>query len=197
VDGETVILHLAHDYTDMPYLTQVLVGFHPSLAVENTTNKDLGGSVEILTNSTVSDGRYPSTASYGEAKPGYIVDMNHLQISMPTGVSLSVSQNVNALRIKPNSKGLFTVTLSVEIAGVLQDVTVTGQVKVLKRDKAGNPVRISVTLDDLTVPLDIGIPFALAPKESGVPQTDDPILWAVAVLLLSGLILVATRRKKS
>jgi hypothetical protein len=195
--GDLITLKLAQDAAGMPYQTQVLVKFLPTLAVENTTRSDAGGKVSIQLEEKVCDGRYPGTTAYGKAASGHIVDMDHLQISLPTGVSGSVKQNAQAVTIKPRAKGRFSVTISIEVAGETQRITLSGQVKILKRDGVGNPTKISVTLNGLPVPFDIGIPFIPAPDETGLPQTGDLIPWAVGVFLLSGLAVVLLRRKKT
>ena len=194
VNGGTVILRLADDPGDMPYFTEVMVDFYPTLAVENTTRKDAGGKVSIQTASVSADGRYPSVTAYGEAMNGYAIDMRSLQLSPPHGVSGTVPENTSSVPIKPDANGRFSTAITVMLAGEEKQITVTGMVEVLKRNDEHNPVKIAVTLDELPVSLDIGIPFARA---GSIPVTGDPIPWVVAAFVLSGLAMILFRRKKA
>ena len=186
-------LRLAEGYRGMPFLTEVKVGFYPTLAVENTAPGDQGGQVSIVTKSTAKDGRYPTVTAYGEARSGYAIDLRHLQLSLPNGVSDVYSANRTAVSIRP-SGGSFSAAITVPLAGREQEIAITGNVEVLARDDEGRPTKIAVTLNDLPVSLDIGIPFGRA---ESIPVTGDPIPWVIAGFALSGLVLILFRRKRS
>ena len=77
-------------------------------------------------------------------------------------------------------------------------MTVTGQVRILKRDEYGNPIQISLSLNHLPCSLDVGIPFVAAEIPSIIPQTGDMLAVALTVggVCLAALILLGVIRRK-
>jgi hypothetical protein len=203
-------LTLAQDYLNMPFRARVLVTFQPTLAVLNTTAEHAGGTVAIETANTIIDGRYVALIAYGTAQDKYAIDLSKLTLIVPTKDGGSDSDGMvllNALirtahaagsstivRISPNSAGRFSTTLNLNIGGANQDVTFSGTVKVLALDSNQNATRISISMDTLPAPLDIGIPFVLS---NSIPATGDPILGIAFVFAVSGIMLVLLGRKRT
>ena len=183
-------LILANDPSGMPYKTRVEVRFAPTIAVENTTLGDRGGKVWVRGGYTndVYDGRYDLTTVYGEAKDGWRVDLDHLQIGGIGAVSSSVMMNWNALTIP---SGGFTATLTLPLAGEDEQVSVPVSVNVLARDTYGNPTKVAITVAELPGCIDIGIPFKRAGNPAGIAQTGDPLVIALMIIALSGMGLAA------
>ena len=202
-EGDTRRLILADSAAGMPMRTRVEVAFRPTIAVENTTPGNRGGQVRVETGvySPVGDGleqRYPQTCVYGLADDAWMVDLSHLAIGVPGSQRGSYSENSAAVPLKLRSDGSFSAQVALMLAGQMETVTVTGKVKVLRRDANGNPKQISLTLDSLPANLDVGIPFATAEAPSEIPQTGDmlPVALTVGGTCLVGLILLAVLRRK-
>ena len=207
-DGVTT-LTLAEDYLDMPYRARVIVTFVPTLEVRNTTDKHIGGTVEIETPNAVFDGRFVALVTYGAAEKGYAIDLSKLTLIVPVNDDGSSSDGIvglnmlirsahaagssTSVRIRPNSAGRFSTTVNLNIGGANRDVTFAGKVTVLSLDKNQNATKISVTLDSLSAPIDIGIPFV---RSDSIPATGDPILGIAAVFVVSGIMLVLIGQKR-
>ena len=187
-DGVTT-LTLADDYLDMPYRTRVIVTYVPTLEVRNTTEKHVGGTVAIETTNAIFDGRFVALATYGTAEKGYAIDLSKLTLIVPVKDDASSV----SVRIKPNSAGRFSTTLNLNIGGTNQDITFTGKVTVLSLDKNQNATKISITLDSLSAPIDIGIPFI---RSDSIPSTGDPILGIAAVFVVSGFMFALIEQKR-
>ena len=203
VEGDTRRLILADDPADMPMLTHVDVAFQPTIAVENTTSGDRGGQVCVETGaySTVGDGldtRYAQTTVYGLANNQWMVDLKHLAVGVPGTQHGAYPDNLAAVPLNLQRNGSFSAEVTLELAGQMETVTINGQVKVLKRDKYGNPKQISLTVYDLPANLDLGIPFTTAHIPSDIPQTGDmlPVALTVGGVCLAGLILLAVLRRR-
>ena len=186
-------LLLSRDFLTMPIRTDVQVKFLPTIAVLNTTGRKAGGafvsaymvassaalSTAPATGGEVSvegghwdkreDGvadRYVEQTVYGKAANGYIVDFKNLSLSIPNGVR-APGQGV---RLNPKADGSFVVSLSTPLGGETPTVTVRGKVEVLQRNAKGEPLSVSVYIDDMPCPMDVGINFI----RSGEPgDTDD------------------------
>ena len=202
-EGDTRRLILADSAEGMPMLTRVEVAFLPTIAVENTTSGDRGGQVRVETGvySNVGDGleqRYVQKTVYGLADSGWMVDLDHLAIGIPGSQRGAYSENSTAVPLKLREDGSFSAAVAMELAGCMETVTVTGQVKVLKRDENGNPIQISLTVDSLPGNLDVGIPFETAKVPSTIPQTGDMLAVALTVggVCLEALILLGVSRRK-
>ena len=202
-EGDTRRLILADSAEGMPMLTRVEVAFLPTIAVENTTSGDRGGQVRVETGvySNVGDGleqRYVQKTVYGLADSGWMVDLDHLAIGIPGSQRGAYSENSTAVPLKLREDGSFSAAVAMELAGCMETVTVTGQVKVLKRDENGNPIQISLTVDSLPGNLDVGIPFETAKVPSTIPQTGDMLAVALTVggVCLAALILLGVSRRK-
>ncbi len=208
-EGGLSTLTLADDYLDMPYQTRVVVTFVPTLEVHNTTNQHIGGTVAIETPNAILDGRYVALITYATAEDGYAIDLSKLTLIVPiNGDGTNVNGVVGlgslirtahaagsgtSVRISPNSAGRFSATQNLNIGGANQDVTFSGKVTVLSLDKNQNATKISITLDSLPAPIDIGIPFV---RSDSIPSTGDPILGVAAVFVVSGLMLVLIGKKR-
>lgn len=206
VEGDTRVytLTLANAAEGMPYKTLVEVGFRPTLAVENTTPLDRFGTVMIEKKDAAYDGRYSAVTVKGYAESGYAVDFRHLQLGLPGSVSRGWAVNNSAVGIDVGYYGgRFSVTVRAELAGKTQSVPVTGTVVIDRRDVHGNPTEITITLDSLPVPLDIGIPFtrSLAPlrPRTGDDSADMGVLLAVCALSLAvgGAAFAVLRRSRA
>ena len=203
VDGDMRRLILADNPSDMPMLTHVDVAFRPTIAVENTTSGDRGGQVSVETGvySAVGDGldiRYAQTTVYGLANDQWMVDLKHLAVGVPGTQHGAYPENLTAVPLNLQRNGSFSAQVTLELAGQMETVTINGQVKVLKRDKYGNPKQISLTVYDLPANLDLGIPFTTAHIPSDIPQTGDmlPVALTVGGVCLAGLILLAVLRRR-
>lgn len=207
--GGVTTLTLADSYLDMPQRARALVTFVPTLEVRNTTDKHFGGTVAIETPNTILDGRYVALIAYGNAENDYAIDLTKLSLIVPAeeddssldGVvglnafirSAHAAGSSTSVRINPNSAGRFSTTLNLNIGGTNRDVTFSGKITVLALDKNQHATKISISMDSLSAPLDIGIPFI---RSDSIPATGDPILGIVSVFVISGCMLVLLGQKR-
>jgi len=208
--GGIYTLNLANSYVAMPCLTRVLVTYRPTIAAVNQTVNYSGGQVAVYNENPIKDGRYPALIAYADASSGYQVDLTNLQIILPNGEGSTSGKNKspfsliasamadtgtgsNNVTLKPNSKGEFTTLINANIGGITSAVSITGTVKVLSLDSNANPSKVSISLDNLPTALNIGFRFVTS---SAIPVTGDPIPWAIATFVFSGLMLIILRRKK-
>ncbi len=157
-----VVLYLSNRQEGMPYLNRVEVVFIPTIAVWNLTDNRLGGYVKL------SEGGYNpeyvgrlagGTEAAALADDGYYIDISEIRL----GRAGQTGTLINA-----DSNGRFTISLGEKTARSTASLNVTGSIAVLQSDSFGNPVEAAVTLDELMVPLDIGIIFKKAPEETTV-----------------------------
>jgi len=150
-----VRLVLSQHATNMPFSATVEVEFLPTLAVNNVTEDNAGGTVMVNgvgTASSDSDGvpdlggrPYVMALSvYGKPDEGYKVDWDYIVI-----------RNLNDLEgehvfVKPDADGYFTTQLKTQIADKDYTVEKTGRV---------TEGSIIVELDGLPVPLQIDLRF--------------------------------------
>ena len=192
-DG-AIILRLADTVDGMPYLNKVEVTFLPTIAVINTTAGSVGGQVKAETGSfsEVADGkgvqgekRYPVTRVYAKAEPGYMIDLSGLEIGNVNAIELRDTADAPATTFRRTRSaitksvlaldggGNFSVRLPYTIAGIDDDYAICGKVDVLQNGESGYPSVIAITLMDLPIPVDIGIPFVTAPKKVTSGDKDD------------------------
>ncbi|HWP51691.1 MAG TPA: Cna B-type domain-containing protein [Clostridia bacterium] len=163
-----VYLKLADSAESLPPQTSVAVNFLPTLAVENTTAGNLGGTVKVEggVENNRSDGvptqdghaRYAVTTVYGSALRGYQVDLKNLTIGLPTTSNGDTgSGNAQAVKLTLDTNGGFTASIPARINGILAPISVSGQVTVIGNAKS--PTGIRIDLNALSIALDIGIPF--------------------------------------
>lgn len=185
---ETIALNLAPDAEEMKKSTVVFVSFAPTLAVENITAESyIGGRVQVEGGTSAENGDglwnvdgkrpYKATTVSGTAESGYYVDLNSLTIGnlrlpvtpfMLRGWGI-IGDNVS---INPDENGRFTTTHTVVVAGVSEQVTVSGTVLVTEGTWE-KPTAVSIVLDELPIPLEIGIPFAPLNNGDGNGNTGD------------------------
>ncbi|NCC08113.1 MAG: Cna B-type domain-containing protein [Clostridia bacterium] len=207
----TITLVLAKDALGMTRRQRVDVSFTPTLAVENTTSDDKGGKVEVQGGvfSGVSDGRpdkdgsgrYEQTVVIGEASDGFMVDMNNITIGSPNTSGGDVKHNGDAVTIKPDANGRFSVQITTTLGGKTEKVNVTGIVVVIAKDIYGNPTQIKVALDSLPINLDIGVPFTTANIPAAtIAQTGDStnltLLYILLIVSGAAIICIAIYIKK-
>ena len=199
--GYTLIF--ANNILGMPRLTEVKVGYIPTIAGINISPYNNSGevSVENGTWSPTEDGvadRYSEEIVLEKSMDGYVADMNGIRIGVPG----DVSQGKGTL-IRPDGNGNFSVNLQVMLAGLPETVTITGRLVVTRRNPRGEPLAVSVILNNMPVPLDIGVSFI--PQRAvtaGTPQTGDVRDFAYYYALLGlgvmmmGTALLLLRRKK-
>lgn len=170
-------LRLANDTEGVPYLNRVFVGFTPTLAVINTSKEAGTGQVQVENGQLhfVADGkglhgegRYQEVKVYGKAENGYQVDLNDLSIGLVdtiAGIGLPNILTFNGkVTISLKEDRTFEETLKYEMAGVTGEYVLKGKVEILKTDSAGRPVEIALILENLPIPVDIGIPFVKIPS---------------------------------
>ncbi len=182
-----IYLKLADSAASLPPQTGVAVTFLPTLAVENTTDGNRGGTVKVEggVENNRSDGvpaqdghaRYLATVVYGSALSGYTVDYNKLTIGVPTTSNGDIgSGNNQAVKIKLGSNKSFTATVQTVLNGTAVSIPVSGRIEM----GAGNR-SIRVILNSLSIPLDIGIPFTYSsdggsetPTATSPPPSEKP-----------------------
>lgn len=193
-DDGAIVLRLANTVDGMPYLNKVDVTFLPTIAVINTTTGSVGGQVKAETGSfsEVADGkgvqgenRYPVTRVYAKADPGYMIDLSGLEIGNVNAIELQDAADATATTfgrtrsvitksvLTLDGGGNFNVRLPYTIAGEEDEYAICGKVDVLQNGKSGYPSEIVITLVDLPIPVDIGIPFAIAPKKETSGDKDE------------------------
>ena len=193
-DDGAIVLRLANTVDGMPYLNKVDVTFLPTIAVINTTTGSVGGQVKAETGSfsEVADGkgvqgenRYPVTRVYAKADPGYMIDLSGLEIGNVNAIELQDAADATATTFRRTRSvitksvlaldggGNFSVRLPYTIAGIDDDYAICGKVDVLQNGESGYPSVIAITLMDLPIPVDIGIPFVTAPKKVTSGDKDD------------------------
>lgn len=174
-DG-TVYLRLGSTPIGMPAYTAVDVLFVPTLAVENTTAGNRGGTVQIENGAenNQSDGvpaqdghsRYTATRIIGKAVNGYCVDIWNLTIGLPTTSNGDAGKgNFNAVKIQFDKNGRFTANIPTTLNGVQTTLQISGTVKLV--GPIGSYTEVEIILDALDIPLDVGIPFAYASDSGG------------------------------
>jgi len=201
--GDAVILVLSNDVEDMPRSVTVWVEFVPTLAVNNVTEGNAGGTVVVNcvngtgTPSNNADGvpalgagmPYIATSVYGVPSEGYEVDWEYIVIRNLN----DIEGKEGFVHVYPDENGYFETELTTHIAGDPETVVKTGIVK------EGS---IIVELDNLPVPLQIDLRFIPEGSRSDqggnqnyrgafMPKTG---LESIIVVLLFGLLtsLVAT-----
>ena len=217
MEGGEIQLVLAPEAAQMPRQTSVEVQFVPTLAVENTTPENQGGMVQTEDGapSGISDGvvevdghsRYVKRSVTGSVQSGWEVDLANLTVGLPGTLAGDTGANPEAVLLNPDANGRFLVEIYENIAGVETPVTVSGRIMV-EYDSQNRPVRVSILLDGLPVPLDLGIAFIKqapdVPDGNVTPDgvdTGDPLqpwLWAaiLAASAFAGFCLIKKRRKE-
>ena len=196
--GNTVLLVLSDDVTDMPFSVTIEVKFVPTLAVNNVTENNAGGTVVVNGGGTANNNAdgvpalgtgmpYIATSVYGKPDPGYRVDWDYVVIRNLNDLTGELGEPVFAI---PDVNGYFTTELDTWIAGRQERVVKTGRI---------TEGSIIVELDGLPVPLQIDLRFIpdtgtgggggsgiISDKDNngGLPRTG---VESVLVLLVLGL----------
>lgn len=171
----TVYLRLGNTPIGMPAYTAVDVLFVPTLAVENTTAGNRGGTVQVENGAenNQSDGvpaqdghsRYTAQRVIGKAVNSYYVDIHNLTIGLPTTSNGDVGNNLNAVKIQIDQDGRFTANIQTTLNGIKTTLPVSGTVKLI--GPAGQYTEVEIMLDALDIPLDIGIAFGYTSSSDG------------------------------
>jgi len=155
----------------MPREVWIIVEFLPTLAVNNVTEGNVGGTVMVNgvgTPSNNADGvpaindgvpYVMATSVYGKPDPGYKVDWDYIVIRNLNDLTGELGEPVF---VKPDANGYFTTQLQTVIAGRTETVQKTGRVY------EGS---IIVELNGLPVPLQIDLRFI--PDVPIISATDD------------------------
>ena len=183
-DG-SVLLILSNIVDGMPYLSKVDVSFKPTIAVINTTEENAGGQVRVENGqfSDTADKRYPETKVYAKADKGYRIDLSKIEIGNVDTIDMpvtaeSINMRAQALSDKKTlvlDKGkTFSIELPYTIAGREDQYTIKGKVTVLKKEMSGYPCEIAITLEELPIPVDIGVLFVKAPALPAPGSENEP-----------------------
>lgn len=181
-----IVLRLANYVDGMPYLNMVHVLFTPTLAILNTTPGHVGGQVKVENGQfhDSADGkglqgekRYPETKVYAKADDGYHVDLTNISIGnvdadgYQVNRSDKVTGNADTVGEESTETGgkviltldetkSFKAQLPYKMAGREDVFTIQGHIEVIESDESGNPSEIVMVLDDMPVPIDVGVLFA-------------------------------------
>lgn len=166
IDADQVVtIELTQDSSGMKEYTEVDVAYVPTLWMENTTKDETGtqtyegGTVKVVDGqndaSNMNSGDHQTerdvekTETYATPEENWYALADQVYIS-----SMGGTQHT----IVPDANGDFTQTIEVDANGdgSPESVEVKGRIS-----KAGDSV--SVVLDSLPVPIDVGIPFAQKP----------------------------------
>ncbi|MCL2866760.1 MAG: Cna B-type domain-containing protein, partial [Clostridia bacterium] len=156
-----ITLTFANHVLDMPRRVEVDVSFLPTIAVINTTPQQTGGQVHVengVWNSN-HDGignRYVEKTVHGKANDNFVVDLTQITVQSASGGFPAVKLNLSA-------NGSFKTQFITNLGGVNQVVPVEGRVLVNKRNANGQPIDITIMLDKLPCPVDLGILFLSVP----------------------------------
>ena len=204
-------LTLANNVVGMPRDVQVDVQFQPTLGAVNTSQATSGQvSVEGGAWSQSKTDRRVEKTVHGNASSGYIVDLSRITVGFPNTVTASSPGVV--LNLAANNT--FSTKINVYVAGQWETITVSGTVRINARNQYGNPTSVSVILDDLPVPLDIGICFTYEtagqgggrpPRPGDTPKTGDDrnfmlyyILGGMGVAMMAaGVVWILHEGKKN
>ncbi|MGN0376107.1 MAG: collagen binding domain-containing protein, partial [Suilimivivens sp.] len=190
-DG-TIILRLANTVDGMPYLSKVDVTFLPTIAVINTTAENAGGQVRVETGqfSDIADGkgiqgekRYPETKVYAKADKGYVIDLSEIEIGNvnaittkePAAMFRRLRAAFEKVKLTLDEQNAFRIQLPYTMADQNDSYALQGKIEILRTGENGAPTEIAMVLDDLPIPIDIGIPFVKEPEPvepSATPSTD-------------------------
>ncbi|MDL2232946.1 Cna B-type domain-containing protein, partial [Ruminococcaceae bacterium OttesenSCG-928-L11] len=171
-ESGAIKLVLAEDVDDMPRQTRIEVEFLPTLAVDNVTADNAGGTVMVEggTPHTDADGvpeyagtPYRALSVTGTAMNGYFVSTKRMAV-----------RNLNDLKgqsvlLDIGEDGTFSTLLPTVINGNPVTVAVTGRASYGK-DANGNVTEVVILLDQLPVPLQIDLAFEPIP----VKQPEEP-----------------------
>jgi len=191
----SVVLRLANNTDGMPYLNAVEVGFLPTIAIMNTTAERAGGFVKVDggTFQRNSDGMHENdddryvnqTKVYAQADEGYGIDLEKLQfgivgsIQVETGESkangiASDGAKMETIYQTINDDNTFSSIVSYEMAGETSEYVIEGSIEVTATDKKDNPTAVTITLDNLPIPVDAGIAFTKVKNSTPPKNPDDP-----------------------
>jgi len=170
-DG-AIRLVLSTSPVNMPREVWIIVEFLPTLAVNNVTEGNVGGTVMVNGVGTASNNAdgvpaiedgipyVMATSVYGKPDSGYRVDWDYIVIRNLNDLNGQIGEPV---MVKPDANGYFKTRLQTTIAGETQIVEKTGRV---------TEGSIIVELDGLPVPLQIDLRFIPARGGSGTTQGD-------------------------
>lgn len=191
-----IYLELNQSIQGIPFKNSVNVKFLPTIAVENTTKGNVGGTVQVEGGvaNAASDGveqqdgnaRYVQNAVIATAEKGYIIDWKNMTVGTVGSASGDVGENTGAKVLSPDSSNRFRVWVEQEpaqsgITRMLRSLLTTqpaiaidGKVEVLAANSYGEPTKVRIVVDGAggtsKIPLDFGISFIKEPdhpKDSG------------------------------
>ena len=166
-----IVLTLSDKINGMPYLNKVEVGFQPTVAILNRTEKGTLASGTVQVNngqeSAISDGkegnRYSEQILYATANPGSMIDLSTIMIGNVNAVN-TISTRMDGVNeiISLDANNNFTIQLPYFMANKSDDYTVYGNIEIERVDRYGNPIKIKISMNELPLPVDVGVSFTPA-----------------------------------